>query len=79
MSSAYFASLVTLPTIITEPGSYRTRCGEIVTIHAVSTRHYFECEGVYPNGMREEWHKTGRLYATSPCKNDIVAATKESV
>ena len=70
--SAYFAPLVTLPVIIGEPGSYRTRGGEVVTIEFISLRHDFHCRGVYPNGRTEGWHKSGRLYAGAFSDNDIV-------
>lgn len=76
MSSAYFASLVLLPVVVSEPGTYRTRGGDLVTITAVSTRHNFGCFGTYSNGVRDGWHRSGRLYATSECQNDIVG--KES-
>jgi hypothetical protein len=74
MSSAYFAPLVILPAIITGPGRYRTRCGETVTIEVASQRHAFACRGRYPNAIEERWHRSGRLYATRPCANDIVEA-----
>ena len=72
MSQAYFAPLVALPTIIREPGTYRTRCGDEVTIEIVSTGHNFHCRGVYPNGQWENWHKSGRLYAGVESANDVV-------
>lgn len=72
MTSAYFASLVLLPTVVTEPGQYRTRGGEVVTVNTVSMRHNFGCSGVYADGTRERWHKSGRIYATRECRNDIV-------
>jgi hypothetical protein len=75
MSSAYFAPLVLLPEIITEPGQYQTRCGEVVTVVSISQkyRHDFENRGSYPNGVAERWHKSGRIFATSTTDNDIVA------
>ena len=72
MSSAYFAPLVTRPVIITEPGTYITRCGERVTIETVSTRHDFGCRGVYSNGIVERWHKSGRIFAGVETQNDII-------
>lgn len=73
-NKSYFAALVTKPTIIVKPGKYQTRCGEIVKVEIASARHEFGCVGVYANGVREVWHKTGRLYATRECANDIVSA-----
>lgn len=72
MSSAYFAPLVTLPTVITEPGEYVTRCGELITIHKASSRHCFGCHGVYQNGIVESWHHSGRILADRETANDIV-------
>lgn len=67
------APLVTLPLIVNEPGQYRTRCGETVTVLTVSKRHDFGCLGEYANGVAEGWHRSGRLYASRECSNDIVA------
>jgi len=78
MSSAYFAPLVTVSTVINAPGMYVTRCGEVVTIHAVSSRHDFGCHGAYPNGTAESWHRSGRLFASQETTNDIVAPAPSS-
>ncbi len=76
MSKAPFASLVTLPDIITEPGEYITRGGEVVTVNIVSNHHDFGCKGVYTSGMfagtPEGWHKSGRLYLRAQSANDII-------
>jgi hypothetical protein len=74
MSSAYFAPLVTRPIIITKPGSYRTRSGEVVTITKVSILHDFGCEGTYSDGTQEFWHKSGRIQAHRETSNDITEA-----
>lgn len=71
---AWYASLVTKPDIITGPGQYVTRSGETVTITAASTRQDFRCVGHYSNGIREGWHKSGRLYFGMESANDIVRA-----
>lgn len=72
MTSAYFAPLVTLPVIIDEPGQYRTRRGEVVKINKVSKRHDLGCQGLYPEGTLEHWHKSGRIFAGRDSWNDIV-------
>jgi len=72
MTSAYFAPLVSLPTIITEPGAYLTRGGERVKVKTVSTKHDFGCIGSYSDGVSEGWHKSGRLFAGVYSDNDIV-------
>lgn len=73
-NQAYFAPLVTLPVIITEPGDYITRDGDTVTVTHVSTAHSFHCVGRYGagRGPTECWHKSGRLYAHNETQNDIV-------
>lgn len=73
MSTGYFAPLVTLPVIITEPGAYFTRYGEKVSITSVSNRHDFGCYGHYPDGTHERWHKSGRIFAGSLSENDILS------
>lgn len=78
MAGAYFAPLVGLPDIITKPGTYKTRCGETVTIESVPVpayAHGFNRIGYYDQcGTRESWHKSGRLYAGFECRNDIVSS-----
>jgi len=77
MSKADYASLVTRPDVITQPGNYVTRRGEIVTITAASTKHDHGCIGTYPEGTREHWHKSGRIYFGIQCENDIVRRAEE--
>lgn len=79
MTSAYFAPLVLLPTIITKPGKYLTRNGETVVVWEISTKHDLGCIGhYYQNGLPESWHKSGRIYATSETANDIVSLKEET-
>lgn len=76
MSSAYFAPLVTLPDVITEPGFYETRRGNRVIVTHTSTKHDFGCVGQYLDEsctwVKDRWHKSGRLYAGVLSDNDIV-------
>lgn len=75
MTHAYFAPLVTLPTIITEPGQYITRCGETVTIDRTSSKHDFGNIGFYgidEATITECWHRSGRINATRETNNDVV-------
>lgn len=74
MSSAYFVPFLGMPELITGPGKYVTRCGDIVSIQKVSAKQNFGCHGHYPHGIAESWHKSGRLYANRECDNDIVGA-----
>lgn len=66
-------SLVVMPTLIDAPGAYITRCGERVEVKVASPRSKFECAGFYANGVRESWHRSGRLYFGQECANDIVS------
>lgn len=69
-----YSSLYILPTIITEPGQYVTRCGETVTVDvAISSAVRRNCTGHYSNGVAECWHRSGRLYQGQTCANDIVS------
>jgi hypothetical protein len=72
MSSASYASLVTRPDVITEPGNYITRRGETVSITVASAKQDHGCVGHYPEGTPDRWHKSGRLYFHIQCENDIV-------
>ncbi|MDP9897392.1 hypothetical protein J2W32_006451 [Variovorax boronicumulans] len=72
MSSAYFCPLVTKPVVVVAAGHYVTRCGEVVTVSQVSTKHDFGCRGRYGNGTVEGWHKSGRIFAGIETANDIV-------
>ena len=77
MASAYFYPLIFPPTVITEPGQYKTRCGEIVTVESTSAKHNdFENRGFYGTKearIDEGWHRTGRINASRETANDIVS------
>lgn len=77
MTSAYFAPLVLLERVITEPGRYLTRSGEGVTITATSAKHDFGNRGFYDSGQADGWHHSGRIYATRETPNDIVSKVAE--
>jgi hypothetical protein len=72
-SSGYFAPLVLLQEVITQPGNYVTRCGETVKVETASRKHQFACHGSYPNGISESWHRSGRILASRETDNDIVS------
>lgn len=76
------ANFVVLPTIIKQPGQYRTRSGEIVTIVKVAQRHpdsavspCYAAKGNYPCGIKEHWDVSGRIYPSMKSGNDILEAT----
>jgi hypothetical protein len=77
MSKAYYASLVCLPIVITEPGEYLTRGGETVTITKTSARNDHGCAGKYETGTPENWHRSGRIYFGMESQNDIVSRVTE--
>lgn len=66
-------SLIVLPTIVDAPGRYLTRAGEVVSVERL-TRGFggFGCEGHYPSGQAERWHRSGRLYFGALSDNDVV-------
>lgn len=74
MASAHYAPLVTKPVIITAPGCYLTRAGELVTINVASWRNDHGCVGTYSNGVADRWHRSGRIYPGMESGNDIVRA-----
>jgi hypothetical protein len=57
MVEDHFAPLVTKPTVITKPGLYKTRRGEVVRIKSVSAHHDFGCWGTYLTGTCDGWHR----------------------
>ncbi len=62
-----------LPVIITAPGKYLTRCGEIVEITNTDARGQLGCAGTYPCGLKDRWNKSGRLYYSTLSSNDIIS------
>ena len=66
----YCAHFLSFPVIITEPGQYVTRSGEVVVIEDGSDFHWKR--GRYPNGVRESWHRSGRIFSGQETPNDIV-------
>ena len=73
---AYFTPLVSKPIIVTGPGQYKTRAGEIVTVNVASRKNDMGCRGLYPNGIADGWHRSGRIFANIETENDIVARVK---
>lgn len=73
-TTTYFIPLFSKPAIIDGVGNYKTRCGETVaiTMYTYKPQHAFDCHGKYSTGVRESWHRSGRLYAGIECANDIV-------
>lgn len=71
--TGYFSPL--LKTIITGPGYYLTRAGEVVLITSVDSGSdpHFPCVGTYSAGGMDNWNKTGRLYFMKESPNDIVS------
>lgn len=67
-----FVQHIILPTIVTRPGRYVTRCGEVVTVERITTGLHASAYGYYSNGIEERWDACGRLLPHSLSKNDIV-------
>lgn len=66
----YCAYFLSFPVIITEPGQYVTRSGELVEVRDVSNVHWKY--GKYPTGQNECWHRSGRIFSGQETPNDIV-------
>lgn len=63
---------MSLPKIVTESGKYLTRYGDLIVVDAIGHIAKFSCVGSYPDGVKESWHRSGRLYANVKCANDII-------
>lgn len=64
-----------LPEIITKPGLYRSRCGEIITVTDIGRGSVFEqwgVKGTFPEGIEEKWNVNGRRYSSQETMHDIV-------
>lgn len=64
--------LYCLPTIVTRPGRYRTRGGAVVTVNKIDDAAAYSARGHHPNGVREAWHRSGRLLPNIPSPHDII-------
>lgn len=73
MAKTYPYFLPLLPVVITVSGNYLTRSGETVVVTAASDAHDLGCLGAYANGVRESWHRSGRILPGSETVNDIVS------
>jgi hypothetical protein len=63
---------ISLPQVITGPGQYRTRGGEVVTVMGFSGHRDFWAHGSYSNGVKESWMPSGRVLPGYLSQNDIV-------
>lgn len=63
------ANWVSLPTVVTSVGQYRTRGGEIVTVTSIDKSW---ARGHYANNVSELWDISGRLLPSTESRNDIV-------
>lgn len=68
----YAAFFLSFPTVITEPGRYITRSGEVVQVHDTSNAHWKR--GAYSCGTPERWNRSGRIFSGQETQNDIVRA-----
>lgn len=79
MTSIHIAPLLFKRIVIKEIGQYKTRCGEIVQITTVTSKHNFGCIGTYANGIVDGWHRSGRLYVNIESDNDIISKVDNSL
>lgn len=66
----YCAHFLGFPVVITAPGQYVTRSGEVVEVDDVRDHHWKL--GRYPSGVHERWHRSGRIFSGTETANDIV-------
>lgn len=64
--------LMPITKIITIPGKYLSRCGDLIVITDIGSNLRFSCFGLYPDGVKDAWHTSGRLFANVESVNDIV-------
>lgn len=71
-SSAYL-NRATYPVVITEPGKYQTKGGDVVTITEVPFTAYRPvCKGTYSNGVEDHWTPSGHIFPAMDSLNDLV-------
>lgn len=78
MTTFIVTSFLNRPQIITKPGEYLTRCGEIVTIKGISEKRgslgWQMAWGSYADGINESWEVCGAILPSQQTQNDIVSA-----
>lgn len=60
------------PAVVTRPGEYLTRGGEVVVVESVEPRGPYGVRGRYRDGVKDTWDMTGRLLPGTLSQNDIV-------
>lgn len=66
----YEAFFLSKPVVITTPGQYVTRSGEVVEVDDASDYHWKR--GRYQDGTPESWHRSGRIFSGRETPNDII-------
>lgn len=66
----YEAFFLSKPVVITTPGQYVTRSGEVVEVDEANDYHWKF--GRYPSGIRERWHCSGYIFSGRETPNDII-------
>jgi hypothetical protein len=72
--SQYNAQKHRCGTVITRPGRYTTRSGEVVTIERLGGYGGYWAYGQYADGTVESWFVSGRLLPLYQSLNDIVGS-----
>ena len=62
IKSCMNCQILFLPIVLTEPGNYKTRGGETVSITSISSNKFETwCFGAYSNGIKDSWYPCGRI------------------
>lgn len=69
--------LFELPVIITEPGKYLTRKGEVVDILTTTRRSVYKCGGNFSCGTYDYWMDNGRRWPSRENDHDVVGRYTE--
>lgn len=72
VSAATHVAYILQPVVVTGPGVYETRGGELARVERINERGLFRCRGTYACGIAESWPVSGRIFPYTQSCNDLV-------
>ncbi len=72
LSAATRVAYLLQPVVVTGPGLYETRGGELARVESVAAKGLFRCRGAYACGISESWPVSGRIFPHMQSRNDLV-------